>query len=189
MLVMRKILMTAFGKFIAFASERGMCALEPPIPLRQTLILKRLQKWHSSFRLYEGENTHICTVQEWLVKFFQGDFDQLPLLSLDLRGSPFELAVWDELRRIPAGETVTYDELACRLARPTAARAVGGAVGRNPIALIVPCHRVIGKNGKLTGYGGGIERKRYLLAHEGSVAKFVKPRDNLSLLGIEIPDD
>ena len=97
--------------------------------------------------------------------FFAGDrldFD----LALDPAGTPFQRRVWSELRRIAYGETISYGELARRVGRPGAARAVGLANGRNPISVIVPCHRVIGADGSLTGYGGGIPRKRYLLDHE-----------------------
>jgi methylated-DNA-[protein]-cysteine S-methyltransferase len=85
------------------------------------------------------------------------------------QGTPFQRAVWSELLRIPFGETVSYGEIAARIARPRAVRAVGAANGRNPIALIVPCHRVIGSDGTLTGYGGGLPTKRWLLAHEERV--------------------
>jgi O-6-methylguanine DNA methyltransferase len=166
--IVRKLLTTAFGEFVAFGSDQGICALEPPLPRRQTLIHDRLRRWNARFQLTQGRNPHIDTVEIWLATFFRGGFGQLPQLSLDLKGTPFELAVWEELRRIPAGKTVSYSDLARRLDKPSAARAVGGAVGKNPIAIVVPCHRVIGKNRKLTGYGGGIERKGYLLAHESS---------------------
>ena len=84
-------------------------------------------------------------------------------------GTPFQRAVWRALREIPCGETRSYGEIARRIGRPKAVRAVGLANGANPIGIVVPCHRVIGSNGTLTGYGGGIERKRWLLAHEGKV--------------------
>ncbi len=87
-------------------------------------------------------------------------------LVLAPAGTPFQLAVWEELRRIPFGGTTTYGELARRVGRPTAARAVGAAVGRNPISIIVPCHRVVGSDGALTGFAGGLDRKRALLALE-----------------------
>jgi len=89
-------------------------------------------------------------------------------LPLRPEGTPFELEVWRELRRIPYGRTTAYGELARRLGRPSAARAVGLANGRNPLAIVIPCHRVIGANGSLTGYGGGLETKRWLLEHEGA---------------------
>ncbi|HEV7239550.1 MAG TPA: methylated-DNA--[protein]-cysteine S-methyltransferase [Thermoanaerobaculia bacterium] len=83
------------------------------------------------------------------------------------RGTPFQLAVWNALLEIPYGDTISYAELARRIGRPSAVRAVGAANGANPIPVIIPCHRVIGSNGTLTGYGGGIERKQWLLALEG----------------------
>ena len=101
-----------------------------------------------------------------LADYFAGrrrEFD-IPLAP---RGTEFQLAVWDELLRIPYGDTISYAELARRIGRPAAVRAVGAANGANPIPVIVPCHRVIGANGSLTGYGGGIERKQFLLALEG----------------------
>jgi len=91
-------------------------------------------------------------------------------IPLDLRGSAFQRRVWAELRAIPPGETVTYGELARRVGRPGAARAVGSAVARNPVSIVVPCHRVVGSDGSLTGYAGGVERKRWLLAHEREAA-------------------
>ncbi len=83
-----------------------------------------------------------------------------------LQGSPFQRRVWQALLEIPYGATTTYGELALRLGKPGAARAVGLANGRNPFAIVVPCHRVVGARGALTGYGGGLERKRWLLDHE-----------------------
>jgi methylated-DNA-[protein]-cysteine S-methyltransferase len=94
-----------------------------------------------------------------------------PSIAISFRsGSPFQRRVWDELRTIPRGTTVTYAELAARIGMPRAARAVGAAVARNPISIVVPCHRVVGADGSLTGYAGGVERKRALLALEGALA-------------------
>ena len=90
-------------------------------------------------------------------------------IPLALEGNPFELRVWRALREIPYGETASYGQIATRIGEPAAARAVGLANGRNPIAVIVPCHRVIGADGSLTGYGGGLERKRLLLELEAGV--------------------
>ena len=105
-------------------------------------------------------------VADQLAEYFSGKrttFD----LKLALRGTPFQLDVWQALREIPYGDTISYAELARRVGKPNAVRAVGAANGANPIPVIIPCHRVIGSNGTLTGYGGGIERKQWLLAHEG----------------------
>ena len=92
-------------------------------------------------------------------------------LALSSGGTPFQQQVWAELRKIPYGETISYLELANRIGNPKAMRAVGAANGRNPIAIIVPCHRVIGANGSMTGFGGGIERKVWLLSHEAAHAR------------------
>jgi methylated-DNA-[protein]-cysteine S-methyltransferase len=88
-------------------------------------------------------------------------------LPLAPEGTPFQMQVWNELRKIPYGETISYGELARRIGRPAASRAVGGANHRNPLPIVIPCHRVIGSNGSMTGYGGGIYRKEYLLRLEG----------------------
>ena len=87
-------------------------------------------------------------------------------LKLDVEGTPFQRLVWKELAKIPFGKTLSYKDIAKRIDNPKAVRAVGTANGRNPICIIVPCHRVIGTNGKMTGYSGGIWRKKWLLAHE-----------------------
>lgn len=87
-------------------------------------------------------------------------------LPLDLQGTPFQLRVWEELRRIPFGQTISYADLARRIQQPEAVRAVAAANGRNPIWVIIPCHRVIGADGSLTGYAGGLWRKEWLLNHE-----------------------
>lgn len=100
-----------------------------------------------------------------LKAYFAGDLRDFDL-PLAAAGTPFQQRVWRALRDIPYGETISYGELARRIGQPTASRAVGLANGQNPISIVVPCHRVIGANGSLTGYGGGLERKRWLLAHE-----------------------
>ena len=109
-----------------------------------------------------------------LAEYFAGertDFD----ISMRAAGTPFQREVWRALCDIPYGETISYGELARRVGRPGSSRAVGAANGRNPISIVVPCHRVIGANGTLTGYGGGLERKSWLLDHERRVAGAVLP--------------
>jgi len=92
-------------------------------------------------------------------------------LPLDPVGTPFQLEVWRALRDVPFGETAAYGEIARRIGRPAASRAVGAANGRNPISIIIPCHRIIGAGGDLTGYGGGLNRKEWLLRHERTTAR------------------
>ena len=101
-----------------------------------------------------------------IAAYFEGDFSAIEPLSTATGGTPFQKRVWQALREIPAGQTMSYGQLARRIGQPTAVRAVGLANGANPIGIVVPCHRVIGANGSLTGYGGGLDRKRWLLNHE-----------------------
>jgi len=117
-----------------------------------------------------AEDPVLAEAERQLTAWFKGErtgFD----LKLAPKGTPFQLAVWRALREIPFGETCSYRDLAARVGRPKAVRAVGAANGRNPIAIVVPCHRVIGADGTLTGYGGGLPRKRWLLAHEHEVGQ------------------
>lgn len=119
-------------------------------------------------RLMPQETPLLRAGREQLLAYLRGErktFD----LPLDPRGTPFQRAVWEELRRIPYGTTCTYGELAARIGRPRAVRAVGQANHRNPLPIFIPCHRVIGANGALTGYAGGLELKRSLLKLEGIV--------------------
>jgi methylated-DNA-[protein]-cysteine S-methyltransferase len=106
-----------------------------------------------------------AAAREQLAEYFAGRRQQFDL-PLKLAGTPFQQRVWQELVRIPFGTTITYGQLAQRVGQPTASRAVGHANGRNPISIIVPCHRVIGSSGKLTGYAGGLGKKQWLLAWE-----------------------
>jgi methylated-DNA-[protein]-cysteine S-methyltransferase len=108
------------------------------------------------------------TLQRRLQAYFEGEIHALEDIEVAPEGTDFERRVWRALRRIPPGRTLSYGELARKLGAPKAARAVGGACGRNPIALVIPCHRVIGADGSITGYGGGVDRKRWLLQHESA---------------------
>ncbi|HEV2365754.1 MAG TPA: methylated-DNA--[protein]-cysteine S-methyltransferase [Caulobacteraceae bacterium] len=102
--------------------------------------------------------------------YFAGDISALDGLEVETGGTGFQRQVWAALRRVPAGATVSYKDIAVAIGRPSATRAVGLANGANPAALVVPCHRVIGADGSLTGYGGGLERKRWLIEHERAAA-------------------
>jgi methylated-DNA-[protein]-cysteine S-methyltransferase len=127
--------------------------------------------------VHEGDCTEVA---RQVAEYFRGErleFD-LPLAA---EGTPFQKAVWAELVKIPCGTTTTYGELAKKLGRPNAARAVGAANGANPIWLIVPCHRVIGSNGSLTGYAGGVELKDKLLAWERKIAPMADTDRELTL--------
>jgi len=102
-----------------------------------------------------------------LDRYFAGELDALDDVEVEMNGTDFQRRVWTALREIKAGRTASYAQLAQAIGSPAAVRAVGAANGANPVAVIVPCHRIIGTNGTLTGYGGGLERKQWLLRHEG----------------------
>jgi methylated-DNA-[protein]-cysteine S-methyltransferase len=106
-----------------------------------------------------------------LTGYFSGDLARLEAIRWRVAGTPFQHQVWTALPAIPPGATMSYGALAAKIDRPKAVRAVGHANGANPISVVVPCHRLIGADGSLTGYGGGLERKRWLLAHEGVLLK------------------
>jgi methylated-DNA-[protein]-cysteine S-methyltransferase len=114
---------------------------------------------------WRRDETRFAEVCEQLAEYFAGSLQEFDV-RLAPQGTEFQKKVWQELCRIPFGASISYGELARRLGKPAASRAVGRANGQNPISIIVPCHRVIGANGTLTGYGGGIERKKWLLEHE-----------------------
>ena len=115
----------------------------------------------------------LLAAADWLDAYFAGDKPEISALPLAPGGSDFQKLIWGLLREIPYGETTTYGTLAAkaetRLGRKTAARAVGAAVGRNPISIIIPCHRVLGADRSLTGYAGGLDKKEWLLRHEGAI--------------------
>jgi methylated-DNA-[protein]-cysteine S-methyltransferase len=125
-------------------------------------------------------------VREQLAEYFAGERQQFDV-PLKLAGTPFQQRVWQELVRIPFGTTISYGQLAQCVGKPTASRAVGQANGRNPISIIVPCHRVIGANGKLTGFGGGVDKKQWLLAWERS-ATAASPRSLFDAAGVSLDD-
>ena len=101
--------------------------------------------------------------------YFKGDIEAIDRLPVETAGTPFQTSIWRALRKIRRGTTISYAELASRVGRPRAVRAAGLANGQNPISIVVPCHRVIGSDGSLTGYGGGLPRKQWLLEHEGAL--------------------
>ncbi len=128
----------------------------------------QLQYGEKGFTLEPACNPHGLT--NAISRYFAGELAAIDSLPVQTAGTPFQREVWRALREIACGTTVSYAELSKRIGRPNAVRAVGLANGSNPVGVVVPCHRVIGSDGSLTGYGGGLERKRWLLEHEGSHA-------------------
>jgi methylated-DNA-[protein]-cysteine S-methyltransferase len=166
---------TPIGPLLAIASEVGLCGLpflggEASVSAlhgSRHRFDARLRRWFSSSDIVEdASDVTLAMTRGWLDAYFLGATAPAALPPLDLRGAAFERKVWSALLDIPAGATTSYGAVAHRLGTPNAARAVGLANGANPVPIIVPCHRVIGASGTLTGYGGGLQRKAWLLAHE-----------------------
>jgi len=136
-----------------------------------------LQRHYGANAIQLREILRSSTAKRSLEAYFEGDMNAIADLPAATNGTSFQRKVWDTLRLIPAGHTISYGDLAAWIGRPAAARAVGLANGANPIAIVVPCHRVIGANASLTGYGGGLDRKRWLLAHERACHSFTDSSD------------
>ena len=158
-------LATPIGKLMIAADADGKLRValftEDEEEIRRYL---RLQVHSKKFTLEPVRNPNGLTTA--ISKYFEGDLSAIDTLPVETGGTLFQREVWRALRTIPCGTTTSYGTLAENIGRPAAVRAVGLANGANPVAVVVPCHRVIGANGSLTGYGGGIERKRWLLDHE-----------------------
>lgn len=129
------------------------------------LFMPQHKGWRGPDAAWQLSDAPFSAVREQLAEYFAGQRETFDVL-LKPAGTPFQQRVWQELVRIPFGTTISYAQLAERVGQPTASRAVGNANGRNPISILVPCHRVIGASGKLTGYAGGLDKKEWLLAWE-----------------------
>jgi O-6-methylguanine DNA methyltransferase len=164
--LVRSTIETPLGPMLALASGAALCALEFGAGDRMARLANRLDRWFGPYTILEGSTPAIDRARRWLDDYFRGLRPVDDQLTLDMRGHAFEQQVWRALREIPAGATSTYGAIAKRLGSAGASRAVGLANGANPVAIIVPCHRVIGADGTLTGYGGGLDKKRWLLDHE-----------------------
>jgi methylated-DNA-[protein]-cysteine S-methyltransferase len=181
MVLCRATIATPLGEMLALASDAGLCALEftgpgkraangsrrPAASLeRLPRLAARLRRHFPPHEIVDREAPAIAAARAWLDAYFAGASADISDLRLDMHGAEFETRVWRALTRIPAGETTSYGAIAKAFGSAGASRAVGAANGANPIAIIVPCHRVIGSSGSLTGYGGGLDRKTWLLNHE-----------------------
>ena len=157
-------LTTPLGPMFIVASDDGICLLEFNNRRALESELADLQK-RLKTTIIAGENNHIRHAKAELDAYFSGTLTEFSV-ALHTPGTDFQQQVWQGLQTIPYGQTCSYAEQAQRIGRPTAVRAVANANGQNRISIIIPCHRVIGKDGTLTGYGGGLERKRWLINHE-----------------------
>ena len=149
------------GALTLSASPRGLTGVQFENDIVERFVIA------DSFSAKEREQAarYIATAEVQLGEYFTRQRTVFAV-ELDLLGTPFQIEVWNSLARIPYGETTSYGQQAKWVGRPAAVRAVGGANGRNPVAIVLPCHRVVGVNGSLTGFGGGLERKIWLLKHE-----------------------
>jgi methylated-DNA-[protein]-cysteine S-methyltransferase len=129
------------------------------------LFLPDHKGWSGPDPSWQQSDVEFTAVRQQLSEYFASQRQQFDV-PFKLAGTPFQQRVWQELQMIPFGTTITYADLAQRVGQPTASRAVGNANGRNPISIIVPCHRVVGSSGQLTGYAGGVDKKQWLLALE-----------------------
>jgi len=158
-------LKTPIGIALLVTDERGL--------LRALDWSDHEDRLYRLLRLYYGAGIALKTartptdLRTTLDGYFAGDLKQIDAVACAAAGTEFQRSVWAALRKIPAGKTMSYGALAAKLGRPAAMRAVGAANGANPLSVVVPCHRLIGANGSLIKYGGGLERKRWLLTHEG----------------------
>lgn len=153
---------TPLGRYRLAATSEGLVQVAPPT--------RRGAEAATSQGADRQARRHLAAAEDALRAYFAGELRSFDALTLAPRGSDFFQRVWQALREIPFGETRSYGELARTIGHPSAARAVGLANGRNPISIIVPCHRVIGADGSLTGYAGGMRRKQWLLEHEREIA-------------------
>lgn len=153
------------GELTLAARDRRLCLLHfggDSADVRRTL-----ERWYRDMPIERDPDP--AGAGTALDRYFGGDLTALDAIEVELNGTPFQRRVWEALRAVRAGTTCSYANLARAVNAPSAVRAVGAANGANPVALVVPCHRVIGTNGSLTGYGGGLDRKRWLLRHEGAL--------------------
>ena len=155
---------TELGMMIAGATDEGICLLEYSDRRMLKTEYKDLEKFLKT-TIIEGDHIHFITLRQQLTEYFEGTRKEftVPLIT---PGTPFQQLVWKELTKIPFGTTRSYYEQSVAIGKPESIRAVANANGMNRISIIIPCHRVIGSDGNLTGYGGGLGRKKWLLEHE-----------------------
>jgi len=161
MILYQESISTPIGELLIVTNQQGeLCALD---------WLDHRERFEKLLLRYFGQMPELASSTVHSVNlrsYFEGDLGKCQNSTLHWSGTHFQQSVWKELCKIPVAETISYGELARRIQNPKAVRAVGLANGANPLSIVVPCHRVIGANGSLTGYGGGLQRKEWLLAHE-----------------------
>lgn len=169
MVYFRKI-NTAIGVIIVASTERGVCRIALPGEDEEKVVNDLVKKCGGVELVDESVHGKLSEVnslaEKELIAYFEGELKNFTV-PVDLKGTEFQIKVWREVMKIPYGEVRSYGYIAKAIGKPKACRAVGGANNRNPVPIIVPCHRVVGSDGSLMGYGGGLEMKRFLLKLEG----------------------
>ena len=158
-MLMRSYYPSPLGTISLLADERGLLGC-------YFVGQKYFENGYRDQAIVEGDSIFLADATAWLNAYFAGENPKAEDVDLAPQGTDFQQSVWQVLREIPYGKTMTYGEIAQKI-QCASAQAVGGAVGKNPLSVFVPCHRVLGSQGQLTGYAGGLERKRWLLSHEG----------------------
>jgi methylated-DNA-[protein]-cysteine S-methyltransferase len=159
--------LSPIGEIIIVLDAGRLCALD--FVGGEARMMQLLQRRHGDVDLIEAREQR--DISRYIDAYFAGDYRSLDAIPVELGGTPFQRQVWAALRAIPPRTTMTYGALAAQIGKPRAYRAVGMCNALNPVSIVVPCHRLIGANAALTGYGGGLDRKRWLLRHEGVVLK------------------
>lgn len=157
---------TPVGVLVLIADEQGRLRAVDWTE-HEARLMKLLNTHYRTDRFQLQTQRNPGGLTDIMQRYFDGELGAINQVPVMTAGTEFQRTVWHQLRQIPCGEIITYGELARRIGRPTASRAVGMANGSNPISIVVPCHRVIGSQGALTGYAGGVQRKQWLLQHEG----------------------
>lgn len=182
MILQTRTVDTPIGPLVVIANERAVLGLEfGDAPRRRDALARHLERHLGPHELRGAADPAGAATR--LARYFAGERHALAEQPVEIHGTAFRAAVWRALRTIPAGEAWTYAQLASSIGNPRGQRAVGAANGANPIALFVPCHRVIAADRTLWGYGGGLERKRWLLAHEGARFADARAQGELTLGG------
>lgn len=178
---------TPIGQMLLATDEQGRLRILDWTDHEQSM-LRLMRRQYPGIDVRLRETRLVSAAMRAMQAYFDGELAAIDTIETATGGTPFQQRVWAALRTIPAGQTLSYLALAARIGQPTAVRAVGLANGANPISIVVPCHRVIGSNATLTGYGGGLPRKHWLLRHENALPEVLGDRQ-ASLPGMDMPEN
>jgi O-6-methylguanine DNA methyltransferase len=163
-LLSQSTIKTPLGSMVAIASAKGLSVLS--FEEEETFFDQKIG-CYAQYKFTRSYQQTLKVTEDWLKTYFSKALKLAVMPPIDLQGTDFTVRAWKQLLKVPFGKTATYGALALKMGSPTAARAVGRAMGQNRIAILLPCHRILGSNGTLTGYSAGLRRKQWLLQHEG----------------------